>query len=145
MELTSQTNKKTTLRCCARGRTEGSNCGVQWVSAVLLALLSFQPAPCAAQREDTFVAASTVQQLRWAFENVEHVVLTAHLDLSWEPAQPNSAWMYPLQGVRSLRVRVPEHLAFGVQCCNRTEVAYTKFIHIPVWHSSHLNLTSSVH
>lgn len=104
---TKNVNKaRTTLRGPGSGREGTSRL---WVArlplALLFALLSLLPGPALAQQAVVYSSVSTIHQLRWAMANAQHIVVNAHLDLSWERIQPNSAWMFPLQGVRSIRVR----------------------------------------
>lgn len=68
-------------------------------------LLASLPGSALAQQADTVFSVSTIRELGQAMETAQHIVLNDHLDLSEVPLQPNTAWMYPLQGVRSIRVR----------------------------------------
>lgn len=91
------------LRCSGR-RCQGSAWS-WWVPLALFSgLLGSLPGSSLAQQTDTFTSVSSIPELAQAVASAQHIVLNNHLDLSLVPLQPNSEWMYPLQGVRSIRV-----------------------------------------
>lgn len=75
------------------------------LSVALFAALCSAPTVCQAQRRQEIASVSTILQFREAMELAEHVVLNAHLDLSVEPAQDDSAWLYTPNRLKSIRVR----------------------------------------
>lgn len=103
-----------TVSCAAmwggKSRLNGlSSSGRGWNNrSLFLALMVMSGAPARAQSgsEVPVVVVSSLEQLRAATDaSAPHIVLQSHLALTSLPPQDAGEWLFPLQGVKSIRVR----------------------------------------